>query len=270
MSNAIQKQQPDPLATIGQVLKTYQPSFAKLLPQHLSAERMFRVAMACIRTTPKLQQCSPTSLVSALMVASELGLEPGGARGLLYLVPYGTVATPIVGYRGLIQLARNSGDLANVEARVVYERDKFEVEFGLEPKLLHKPALTDPGKERAVYAIATMKDGSKQIEVMSVAEVDAIRARSRSGNNGPWSTDYGEMAKKTVVRRLMKYLPLSSERLQRAMELDGETVEGVVLPEIPTDAQSETAQKALAATQTLEMSEEEKAEIQAAEAREAK
>lgn len=268
MSNAIQKQQPDPLATIGQVLKTYQPSFQKLLPQHLSAERMFRVAMACIRTTPKLQQCSPTSLVSALMVASELGLEPGGARGLLYLVPYGTVATPIVGYRGLIQLARNSGDLANVEARVVYERDKFEVEFGLEPKLLHKPALSDPGKERAVYAIATMKDGSKQIEVMSVAEVDAIRARSRSGNNGPWVTDYGEMAKKTVVRRLMKYLPLSSERLQRAMELDGETVDGLVLPEIPAEpGPSETAQNALAATKPGEMDPAEAAEILAAEAK---
>lgn len=262
MSNAIQK--PDDLATIGSILRQYQPSLAKLLPAHLTAERMLRVAMSCVRTVPALQKCTPHSLVSALMVASELGLEPGSARGLLYLVPFGNVCTPIVGYRGLIQLARNSGDLANIEARVVHERDKFEVSFGLEPKLVHVPRLDDPGKEIAVYAIATLRDGTKQVEVMTSAEVDAVRSRSRSGKSGPWVTDYGEMAKKTVVRRLMKYLPLSSERLQRAMELDGDTVEGVVLPEIPTEAPSETAQKALAAS---EMSDEEKAEILAAEAK---
>jgi len=258
----------DALATLGSVLKQYQPSFAKLLPAHLSSERMFRVAMACIRATPKLQECTPQSLVSAMMVASELGLEPGGSRGLLYLVPYGNIATPIVGYRGLIQLARNSGDLANIEARVVHARDKFEVEFGLEPRLTHKPNMVDPGEMVAVYAIATMKDGTRQVDVMTAAEVDKIRARSRSSKNGPWVTDAAEMAKKTVVRRLMKYLPLSSERLGRALDLDGETVEGQVVPDVQLDGPSDTATKALAATG--EMSSQEKAQALVAEAQASK
>jgi recombination protein RecT len=259
----------DPLATLGAVLQQYQPSFAKLLPSHLSAERMFRVAMACIRQTPKLQQCTPQSLVSAMMVASELGLEPGGARGLLYLVPYGNVATPIVGYRGLIQLARNSGDLSSVESRVVNERDKFEVEFGLSPRLVHKPNLTDPGKAVAAYAIATLQDGTKQVEVMTVEDIEKVRAKSRSGRSGPWEDSWGEMAKKTVTRRLLKYLPLSSERLGRAMELDGDTVDGsvVVRPEVAFDAPA-TAQKALDAAK--EISDSEAAEILAAEAAAAK
>lgn len=259
----------DALATIGSVLAQYQPSFAKLLPSHLSAERMFRVAMACIRQTPKLQQCTPQSLVSALMVASELGLEPGGARGLLYLVPYGNIATPIVGYRGLIQLVRNSGDLSSIEARVVHERDKFEVEFGLAPRLAHKPNMADPGKPVAAYAIATLQDGTKQVEVMTIEDIEKVRARSRSGKSGPWDTDYGEMAKKTVTRRLLKYLPLSSERLGRAQELDGDTVEGqvVVRPDVAFDAPT-TAQKALEATGEPDALE--KAEILAAEALAAK
>lgn len=276
MSNAIQKQQPDPLATIGQVLKTYQPSFQKLLPSHLTAERMFRVAMACIRQTPKLQECTPHSLVSSLMVASELGLEPGSARGLLYLVPFrngkkGGImeATPIVGYRGLIQLARNSGDLIYAEAHAVREKDKFDLVYGLAPKLEHRPAMADPGKTIATYSVATLNGGEKLVDMMLFAEIEKVRAMSRGKDMDPWVEHWDEMAKKTVVRRLMKYLPLSSERLQRAMELDGETVEGVVLPEIPAEpGPSETAQKALAATQTVgEIDAAEAAEIMAAEAR---
>jgi len=190
-------------------------NLATVLPKHLTAERVTKIALLAYSKTPKLRECSMESVYAAVLQAAELGLEPGGALGHAYLVPYGQSCTFIPGYRGLIELARRSGEIESIEAHVIRERDTYEVEFGLDPKLQHKPFLDgDAGGLKLVYAVARLKGGQVQTEVMTKAQVDAIRARSRSGNNGPWVTDYEEMARKTVVRRLCKYLPLSPEKAE--------------------------------------------------------
>lgn len=218
--------------TIKDLLDKAAPSIAAVLPKHLTVERLTKVALSATARTPSLLACSPHSLVRAVMQGAELGLEVGGLLGEAYLVPFKDTIQLIVGYRGLVKLARQSGQLTSIEAYVVRERDSFELEYGLEPKLVHKPAMTgDPGPVAAVYAIARFKDGGRQVDVMTNAEVESVRKRSAASSAGPWVTDYAEMAKKTVVRRLCKYLPLSPE-LARALEHEAAVDEGVRSPVI--------------------------------------
>lgn len=206
-------------------------AIAALVPEHLTPERLMRVAVNCVAITPGLQKCTPASLLSSIMKAAEVGLEPGGVLGQFYLVPFGNVCTPIIGYRGLLELARRTGQIASIRAVVVRQKDVFELSEGIEQTIVHKPNLTEnPGPLVYVYAVAKLKDGTIQVEVMSRAQVDAVRARSRAGANGPWVTDYDEMAKKTVFRRLAKWLPLASERFEKALEIDNsEYIDGEVV-----------------------------------------
>ena len=240
-TGAIQQATPrDAMITIRQMIEKRKDEFTKALPKHLTVDRLMRVALTCIGKTPDLQKCTGASLCGAILQCAELGLEPGGALGHAYLVPFkqnhddGSVTfncTLIIGYRGLIELARRSGDLAQIEAHVVYSGDTFELEFGLSPKLRHVPLLAgNRGSPVCVYAVARLGDGAMHVEVMTRDEVEGIRKRSRAGNSGPWKTDWDEMARKTVVRRETKYLPMSSERLARALEIDDEQfVDGEVV-----------------------------------------
>lgn len=230
-STAIQKEEKHATVnTLLGLLEQRRDSIAQLIPKHLNADRLMKVAVNCVGKTPMLQQCTPVSLLQCIITAAELGLEPGGALGHAYLVPYGKAATLIVGYRGFIQLMRNSGQLASIRAVVVHEKDVFEMREGIEQSIKHKPYLDgDAGPLKYVYCVAKLKDGSVQIELMTRAQVDAIRARSRSGSSGPWQTDYEEMAKKTVVRRIAKYMPLSAEA-EKALEIDnGDFIDGEVV-----------------------------------------
>lgn len=228
MTNAIQKE--TTTGTLKTLLEQRRDSIAQLIPRHLSADRLMKVALNCVGKTPTLQLCSPVSLLQCVITAAELGLEPGGALGHAYLVPFGKVATLIIGYRGFIQLMRNSGQLSSIRAVVVHEKDVFKLREGIEQTIKHEPFLDgEPGPLKYVYCVAKLKDGSVQIEVMTRAQVDGIRARSRSGSSGPWQTDYEEMAKKTVVRRIAKYLPMSAE-MEKAIDLDnGDFIEGEVV-----------------------------------------
>jgi recombination protein RecT len=214
--------------TIHGFLESYKGEIARALPKHLNADRMARVALTECRKTPALLKCKPESLFGAIIQAAQLGLEPGGAMGHAYLIPFGQEVQFIVGYRGMIDLARRSGQIVSLEAHAVYEGDTFECVFGLDSTLKHVPDWqnanrANPDKLRFVYAVAKLKDGGTQFEVMARAEVDAIRARSKAGRSGPWVTDYAAMALKTVIRRLFKYLPVSIE-IQKAVALD-ETVD---------------------------------------------
>lgn len=218
----------DRAAQVRDLLEANKAELAKVMPRHVTPDRLLKVAVYCISKTPKLQECTPASLIACIKQCAELGLEPGGALGLAYLVPFndkksGTViCTLIIGYRGFIELARRSGQLSQIEAHVVHENDTFEVEFGLDPKLSHTPKLSgSAGRPLLVYAIARLKDGGKHVEVMTWEAVQAIRRRSRSADTGPWVTDEEEMARKTVLRRAAKYLPLSPE-LADALTVDSE------------------------------------------------
>lgn len=194
-------------------------AIAKVAPKHLTPDRITRIAMTSIMRTPKLADCTPQSLLGALLTCTQLGLEPDDAGGRAYLIPYGTTCTLIIGYKGLMELARRSGDITGLEARVVYDCDAFDYQYGSDPSLTHKPKVgVDKKNPVAVYAVARLKSGEHQFEVMDVSEVNAIRDRAKS-KSGPWSTDYTEMARKTVMRRLCKYLP-SSPELSQAVTLD--------------------------------------------------
>lgn len=219
--------QNDKQPSLAQLIQQMKPEIAKALPRHMNPDRMARIATTVLRQTPALARCTPESFLGALLTASQLGLEPG-PTGDAYFVPFGNVCTFIPGYRGLIKLARNSGLLVDIWAEIVYENDVFKYTLGLRRDLQHEPAAGDRGKPIYVYAAAQLKDGGTPFVVLTVSEVEAIRARSRAGRNGPWVTDWGPMAKKTAVKQLAKWLPLSPE-FNTATVLD-ETVRTSVGP----------------------------------------
>lgn len=208
------------ILTIRSLLEKSKPQISMALPRHLNADRMMRVAMTSIQRTPALLACNQATLIGAVIQAAQLGLEPDGVLGHAYLVPYKDTCQLIIGYKGYIDLARRSGQISTIYARVVYSKDQFEYSFGLVEKLEHVPSRDqEPGEVVAAYAVIKMKDGGVQFDVMSRREIDAIRSRSSSANNGPWVTDYAEMAKKSVLRRVCKMAPLSVE-VARAVALD--------------------------------------------------
>jgi recombination protein RecT len=196
------------------------------LPKFMNADRLIRTALTSFSTTPKLLDCTPRSLLGAVIQCAQLGLEPG-IIGMAYLVPFrnkkaNTVEVQFIpGYRGLLALARRSGEISTIQAHCVYAEDAFHYRYGLEPMLDHTPsAKSDRGAMMYVYAVARLKDGGSQFDVMTKAEVDAHRDRySQAAKDGPWITEFAEMAKKTVLRRLCKLLPASVE-LQTAVSLD--------------------------------------------------
>ena len=210
------------------VLEKMRPQIQLALPKHVSADRMLRIILTTVQRTPKLLECTRESILGCIVSCAQLGLEPDGLLGHAYLIPFFNTKQNqlecqlIVGYKGLLKLARQSGEIASISARVVHERDKFEYEYGLAEKLRHVPsAEPDPGALVFAYAIFRLKDGAVHFDVMSMREIEAIRARSKSGKSGPWVTDFEEMAKKTVLRRASKMSPASIEdRMARAINLD--------------------------------------------------
>jgi len=182
---------------------------AKALPEHLTPERFIRVALTALNRVPKLQQCTQMSLFRCMLDCSALGLEPDGRRA--YLIPYGKECTLIISYMGLIELCKRNGYVSNVYAALVYENDFFEYDLGTERQITHKPVLKDRGEVLGGYSVVSFKNGERDFEFMSVEEINAIRDRSKAGQSGPWMTDWGEMAKKTTIRRLLKRQILSPE-----------------------------------------------------------
>ena len=181
------------------------------LPQHLTVERFTRVALTVIQQDPGLLDCNRQSLFQSVTSAAQLGLLPDKQLGECYFVPYKGRVQMIPGYRGLVKLARQAGELSSIEAEIIGQNDEVEYILGDESKLTVKPAWGDRGKPVAVYAVAKFKDGGYQRVVMTVDQVEAIRKASPSGNSPAWKTSWEEMAKKTCVRRLLKMVPLSAE-----------------------------------------------------------
>jgi recombination protein RecT len=198
--------------TFAQYMEGRTAALSKVAASSVSPQRLVKVAIACVSKTPKLQDCTMQSILRSVAASAELGLEAGGALGEAYLVPFKQTCQLIVGYRGLISLAFRSGHIASIQAREVYESDTFEFELGLEPKLRHIPGdETDQSKIKYAYCVVHLKNGGQYFDVMTRKQIDRIRMKSRSGDSGPWVTDYAEMAKKTVTRRTLKYCPMSVE-----------------------------------------------------------
>lgn len=208
---------------------------ALALPKHLTADRLARIATTEMRRVPALSKSSPESFLGAIMQCAQLGLEPSNGLGHAYLIPFGNGKDQrgrnnvqlIIGYRGMIDLARRSGQILSISARAVHDGDEFNYQYGLNEDLHHVPAEDDTaGTLTHVYAVARLKDGGVQFEVMSRKQIEAVRASSKAGTNGPWVTHFEEMAKKTVIRRLFKYLPVSVE-MQTAVSLDEKADAGI-------------------------------------------
>ena len=255
MSTELVKQDPR-LNAIKRQLDEGKRLIAQVAPKHLTADRMVRLAMLAVSKQPKLAECSPLSILKSMMVASELGLEPGGALGHGYLVPYRVNQAKrgeparwvnecqfIAGYRGLAKLARNSGEIEIVEAHPVYPGDKFVVRRGTVTDLIHEPDYQSGGDRTSgatcYYAMARYKSGAVQFEVMTRAQIETImRSTQSKGDYGPWLDHFDEQARKTCIRRLAKSLPLESEKhkdLLRALEVSDARDEGDVDIEIPVD-----------------------------------
>lgn len=222
-------------AGIGNVKKFFESQKATLLavlPQHVNADRMLKIALGAMRTTPKLMNCTVESLFGAIVQCSQLGLEPNTPLGHAYLIPFdnkraGKTEVQIVfGYKGLVDLARRSGQIVSISAHEVCQKDHFEYEYGLDEKLVHRPALGARGDVIAFYAVAKLVGGGYAFEVMSRAQIEDIRDASqnykfaRDKGNTVWGQHFVEMGRKTVLRRLFKYLPVSIE-LATAATLDG-------------------------------------------------
>lgn len=204
--------------TIQSYIKAMEGEIKKALPSVLTPERFTRMVLSALSTTPKLGACTPNSFLGAMMNAAQLGLEPNTPLGQAYLIPYKNKGVDEVqfqiGYKGLIDLAYRSGEIEVVQAHIVYANDEFTCEYGLEPKLVHKPAVSDRGDPVRVYAMFKTKSGGYGFEVMSMDDVRNHAARySQSYNSSysPWKTNFEEMAKKTVLKKVLKYAPLKSD-----------------------------------------------------------
>ena len=217
-------------STIFQYLEQHKNQIALALPKHLSADRMARIVTTEVRKVPALLKCNPISLFGAVIQCSQLGLEPGNNLGHAYLLPFKNDVQLIIGYRGMIDLARRSGQVLSINVYEVFDTDEFEVTYGLEPNIIHKRDIKTGGTGNliAVYAVAKLKDGGCQFEVMTKAQVEDVKKTSQSANSShsPWKNFYNEMAKKTVIRRLFKYLPVSIE-IQQAVTLDENADAGI-------------------------------------------
>lgn len=204
--------------TMQAYIKAMEPAIKKALPSVITPERFTRMVLSALSSTPKLAECSPQSFLAAMMTAAQLGVEPNTALGQAYLLPYrnhGQMECQFqLGYKGLIDLAYRSGEVSVIQAHTVYENDVFEYELGMDPKLRHVPAKADRGEAVAYYAMFKTKDGGYGFEVMSVDDVQRHAQRySKSYGSGssPWRSNFDEMAKKTVLKRVLKYAPLKSD-----------------------------------------------------------
>lgn len=206
--------------TIKNYIKAYESEIARALPSMITAERFTRIAMTAITQNPMLAECTPQSFIGSMLYSAQLGLEPNTPLGQAYLIPYRNNARGIVectfqvGYKGLIDLVRRSGEIQSIEAHIVYENDEFEYELGLEPKLKHKPAMSNRGEMIWVYAMYRLTNGGYAFEVMSKEDIQAHRVKYSKAKNSPWNTEFEEMAKKTVLKKVLKYAPLKTEYVQ--------------------------------------------------------
>jgi recombination protein RecT len=225
--------------------------FACALPPQIPVQKFIRTTITALQMNPDIVDCDRRTVFAACMKAAQDGLLLDGREAAL--VKYGTSAQymPMIG--GLLKKLRNSGLLASISAHVAHEHDQFVYELGDEERIVHKPAMGDRGKPIAAYAIAKMKDGAIYRDVMSVDEVEKVRSVSKAKNSGPWTQWWGEMARKTVLRRLLKRMPSSAD-IDAVIESDNEHTD--LNPQVATDAPTMTAPTRLRQSIGIETPEE--------------
>jgi recombination protein RecT len=220
-----------PKARIKTLLQENRHEIAAALPTHLSIDRMLTIAQTAATSLPQLLDCYTPSLFGALIKSTQLGLEPNNPLGHAYLVPFKnrkqnrTDVQLIIGYRGMIELARRSGHIKSIQAQAVREGDVFEFEWGTEEKLKHVPG-KNRGEITHFYAYAQLTDGGVQFDVQTKEDIDALMRSTQSrGEYGPWKDSYEQMGRKSLIRRLFSNLPCSIQMAQ-AQVVDAQAERG--------------------------------------------
>ncbi|WP_302326132.1 recombinase RecT [Enterocloster lavalensis] len=213
--------------TIVDMVKALEPEIRRALPAVLTPERFTRMALSAINNTPALAECTPMSFIAAMMNAAQLGLEPNTPLGQAYMIPYknkGVLECQFqLGYKGMIDLAYRTGQVQMIQAQIVREYDYFEYQYGLDPKLIHRPGGEgDRGNITFIYGLFRLTNGGFGFEVSNKADMDAFAAKyskSFGSKYSPWTENYEDMAKKTVIKRALKYAPVSVD-FQKALSMD--------------------------------------------------
>jgi len=233
--------------TLNDYIKKMQGEIAKALPSVITPERFTRMTLTAVNSNPELAKCDKLSFLAAMMSAAQLGLEPNTPLGQAYILPFKNNKKGItevqfqIGYKGLIDLAYRSGEVELVQAQCVYENDTFECEYGIEPKLRHIPADKNRGELIKVYAMFRTKSGGYGFEVMSVEDIKQHAqkySKAYGSQYSPWKTSFEEMAKKTVLKRVLKYAPLKSDFVR------GITQDGTIKNELSDDMYSVPSEQA--------------------------
>ncbi len=226
-----------PMDRFKQELAMREGHLRSLLPQAMTVDKFQAIVVAAVADNMDLLDCDRASLLKACLSAAELGLSLNKSMGEADILKVWdgrlkrNVAQFRPRYKGLMKLALQAGEVLKIESRLVYANDVFEVEQGIDPRIIHKHGLSDRGDKIGAYCVWKLKNGESQFEIMSKEEILAIRDRSSSKTKdgtivGPWKTDEAEMWRKTVVRRASKYMPLSTEA-QRAVMADNQA-EGII------------------------------------------
>jgi recombination protein RecT len=223
--------------SIADMIKILEPEIKKALPSVITPDRFTRMALSALNTTPKLSECTQISFLAALMNAAQLGLEPNTPLGQAYLIPYnnkGKLECQFqIGFKGMIDLVYRNEQVQSIQAQCVYKNDYFEYELGLNARLVHKPALKNRGELLLVYALFKLDNNGFAFEVMSKEDIDSHAAKYSKGfssSYSPWKTNYEEMAKKTVIKKVLKYAPLKTDFL-RAVATD-ESIKSEIAPDM--------------------------------------
>lgn len=222
VNGGVQKPVP-PEQTLNALLKRMGPEIQRALPKHMDADRIARIALTAVRTTPKLLECDQTSFLAAIMQSAQLGVEPNTGLGQAYLIPYGKNVQFQLGYKGLIDLAVRSGQYKAIYAHEVYGNDEFEFRYGLNKDLVHKPSTNPEGEPIGYYAVYHLKNGGYDFVYWTKERIDQHAKKFsqavQKGWTSPWKTNFDAMAKKTVLKEVLKYAPKSIE-LQKTIDAD--------------------------------------------------
>lgn len=213
------------------LIESMRPAIEQAVPRHVDPGRLTRILLTTVRSNPKLVQAameseeSRRSLLASIALIAQLGLEPG-PLGQVHIVPFASKRGHIEGqviidYKGYLELARRSGYIESVTVEPVCENDEFEFELGLNPRLRHKPAIKARGKPYGYYGVVRFRGGGYQVCFLTLEEIEQYRKRSKSPDEGPWVTDYDAMCRKTVIRRMWRWLPMSVEMAAAAVADEG-------------------------------------------------
>lgn len=227
------KEQMRPRDSIGEMIERLKPQLARALPKHVTAERLARVALTAVRNNPKLAQADAMSLMGSIMTAAQLGLEPNTPLGQCYIIPYNNKvkgadgkekwmmqASFQMGYKGIIELAHRSGQYRQITAHAVDEADEFNYSYGLNPTLVHTPAVAPSGKIVYYYAVYQLTNGGFDFRVWSRDQVQAHAEKysktwdaekKRFFYASAWADAFDSMGCKTVLIDLLRYAPKSVE-----------------------------------------------------------